>query len=77
MLGIIQVLWMEMWNDVCLWNNGNYQWYKRVLSHAICLWDDFNKIMNGTKVPWQIAQIALKYEAYGNYVMQNFELTSP
>lgn len=33
--------------------------------------------MNGTKVPWQIAQIALKYEAYGNYVMQNFELTSP
>jgi len=29
----------------------NYQWYKRVLSHAICLWDDFNKIMNGTKVP--------------------------
>jgi len=49
----------------------------RVLSHAICLWDDFIKIMNGTKVPWQIAQIALKYEAYGNYVMQKFEFNFP
>lgn len=49
----------------------------RVMSHAVCLWDDFDKIMNGTKVPWQIAQIALKYEAYGNYVMQNFEFNFP
>lgn len=37
----------------------------------------FNEIVKGTKVPWQIAQIALKYEAYGNYVMQNFQFNFP